>query len=304
MKWQWLTPVFAFGIAGCGTDSAETAASGAAPNPFSIDSIPPSLRGSGTPISPDSGIPQSLKDDVGVVLNQDEIVFTDPDAEDPDQIGTELRELLEAAPTEGPWRNSYTNTFKEARQTGKPVLIWFTDSQNSPNCKMLSRELFSKPEFEEWAQETFVRLQVDQRIQGSKLDNDVASKTSFIRDLKKRYKVLGQPTMLVLTPSGEVIGRYRGYKKGEAQFKWGQLRQGAIVATEKHAEWRAKMEKKGYRMWSDPRGRSIFAKLVAYRKGTLLLVEPDGTRARTKESQLSQKDQDWIAQQKRLRGIE
>ncbi|GAA5484329.1 thioredoxin family protein [Haloferula sargassicola] len=303
--WSWLIiACAAAGISSCGTDSAETATQPQV-NPFSPEAIPAALRGGGKPIGGGSTtLPQDLKDDVGVVLNADDLVFTDPDAEDPEDISTELRDLLSAAPTEGPWRKSLSNTFKEARQTGKPVLIWFTDSQFSPNCKMLSEELFSKKEFEEWAQENFVRLQVDQRVEGSKLDNDAASKAAFVKELKKRYKVLGHPTLVVLTPSGEVISSYRGYSRGEAKFKWGQLRQASILARESYANWREKMEKKGYRDWSDPRGRHLFAKLLSYRKGTLILVEPDGNRARTRETSLSQKDRDWIAEQKRLRGIQ
>ena len=185
----------------------------------------------------------------------------------------------------------------------KPVLIWFTDSQNSVNCKMLSQELFNDEEFDEWASETFVRLRVDSRVTG-KDANEESLRKSYVKDLKKRFKVLGNPMLVVLTPAEDVILREKGYVRGQAQFKWGMLRQSAKVASEKHLKWKTKMEKKGYRTWSDPRGRSIFAKLVAYRDGQLIIVEPDGTRARTKEKNLSPADQDWIAAQKRARGIE
>ena len=46
------------------------------------------------------GIPSDLRDHAGVVLDPEDIVFTDPDAEDPDSIVPELKELLSAAPTE------------------------------------------------------------------------------------------------------------------------------------------------------------------------------------------------------------
>jgi hypothetical protein len=35
-----------------------------------------------------------------------------------------------------------------------------------------------------------------------------------------------------------------------------------------------------------------------------MLIEPDGSRARTQEVSLSDKDRAWIAEQKKLRGIE
>lgn len=250
-----------------------------------------------------------MKNNPGVVLNPDEIVYTDPDAENPQNVPSELSSLLSEGPQEGPWGQSYTETFKRAMRQEKPVLIWFTDSQNSVNCKMMSQELFNDGDFDKWASDTFVRLRVDNRVQGqgddsqAVMDNESRRK-SYVKELKKRYKVLGNPTMIVLTPSSEVIGKYKGYLKGQANYKWGQLRQAAVLAEKKHAKWKRKMEKKGYRTWRDPRGRTIFAKLVAYRDGNLVLVEPDGTRARTKERNLSPDDQDWIAAQKRARGIE
>ncbi len=244
-----------------------------------------------------------MKSNPGVVLDPNEIVYTDPDAEDPDSLPTELDTLLSETPQEGPWSKSYTNVFKRARREDKPVLIWFTDSQNSVNCKMLNQELFNDGEFDAWANDTFIRLQVDSRVSGDDGD-EVARKKDYVKELKKRYKVLGNPMLVVLTPAEEVIMREKGYVRGQANFKWGQLRQAADVASKKHEAWKAKMEKKGYRTWKDPRGRKIFAKLVSYKDGELVIVEPDGTRARTKERNLSPADQDWIARQKRARGID
>ena len=45
--------------------------------------------------------------------------------------------------------------------------------------------------------------------------------------------------------------------------------------------------------------RKFLAKLTSYSKGTLVFIEPDGTRARTQEVNLSDKDRGWIAQQKK-----
>lgn len=298
---SWLALVLILGSCGTSEDPFETD-----PNPFGATGVPSALRRGksqgGTAIAP-GGISDEMKNNPGVVLDPNEIVYTDPDAENPDSLPTELDALLSEAPQEGPWSKSYTNVFKRARREDKPVLIWFTDSQNSVNCKMMSQELFNNIEFEEWASETFVRLQVDNRVSGDDGD-EVSRRKGYIKNLKKRFKVLGSPMLVVLTPAEDVIMREKGYVRGQANFKWGQLRQSAEVASKKHQSWKAKMEKKGYRTWKDPRGRKIFAKLVAYKDGELVMVEPDGTRARTKEKNLSPADQDWIAQQKRARGIE
>ncbi|MGB6220945.1 thioredoxin family protein [Haloferula sp.] len=298
---SWLWPVLIIVSCGSSEDPFD-----AGDKPFGPSGIPPALRGGGgqggTPLAP-GGISDEMKNNPGVVLDPNEIVYTDPDAEDPESLPTELGALLAEGPQEGPWSQSYTTVFKRARREDKPVLIWFTDSQNSVNCKMLSEELFNDPEFDDWASETFVRLRVDVRVSGETNDEESRRK-DYVNNLRKRFKVLGNPMLIVLTPAEEVILKEKGFVRGQANFKWGQLRQSAKVAADKHEKWKQKMEKKGYRTWKDPRGRKIFAKLVAYRDGELIIVEPDGTRARTKERNLSPEDQDWIAAEKRARGIE
>lgn len=297
----WLWPVLMIVSCGSSEDPFE-----AVDKPFGPGGIPAALRGGGgqggTPLAP-GGISDEMKNNPGVVLDPNEIVYTDPDAEDPESLPTELDALLAEGPQDGPWSQSYTTVFKRARREDKPVLMWFTDSQNSVNCKMLSEELFNDPEFDDWASETFVRLRVDVRVSGETNDEESRRK-DYVSNLRKRFKVLGNPLLIVLTPAEEVILKEKGFVRGQANFKWGQLRQSAKVASDKHEKWKQRMEKKGYRTWKDPRGRKIFAKLVAYRDGELIIVEPDGTRARTKERNLSPEDQDWIAAEKRARGIE
>jgi thioredoxin-related protein len=289
-------------LASCGGGGGPAGLDEPPVDPFSPSAIPPSLRGDGRKLDP-LGELESLRNDAGTVMNPDQISYTDPDAEDPDDIPVELRDLLAAPTEEGPWGRSITRVLREARRTDKPVLIWFTDSGNPMAGRAIGEDLFSRRDFEDWAQETFVRLQVDQQV-GSKLENEAARKADFVSGLKKRYKVFGYPTLIVLEPSGEVVGRYRGYQRGEWEYKWGQLRQAAFLAKKSHAEWKRRMEDKGHRTWTGAMGRTIFAKLLAYRDGELVLLEPDGTRARTTEDQLSAGDREWIAAEKRKRGIE
>ncbi|HEY8962550.1 MAG TPA: thioredoxin family protein [Luteolibacter sp.] len=275
------------------------------PQPFGPTGIPPELRakGGGSPVTPGGNVaPAPLN-----FTPESDIAWTDPDH--PEAGIPELNTLLEG-PKRGPWEENDKEAFRRASREGKPVLIWFTDSKNSPGCKALSAELFSKGEFESWAKERFVRLRVDSQIRqrdpNLSLD-EAATKEATLREytatLKKRYKVLGHPTVLVLSPDGEVIGRYKGYKSGDADYFWGLLKQGDTVAQKRYGEWRAGMEKKGYREWQDRSGRKVFAKLLAYSEGKLLLVEPDGARSKTTEARLSDADREWIRQQKAMRGL-
>jgi thioredoxin-related protein len=276
------------------------------PNPFGPTGVPPHLRARGGPSA--TGGAATTRVTVADLTPPDQIIFTNPD--DPDSSLAELSSIL-VAPSRGPWETDANVARKRAAREGKPLLIWFTDSARSPLCKVLSAELFSTPDFEEWASPRLVRLRVDANynvtepgLTMDERDHRVTEQRNAVTELKKRYNILGHPSVIMLRPDGEVAGRYRGFKRGEADYFWGLIKQGEVVASTAHAAWRADMEKKGYREWSDRRGRKIFARLVSYREGRLILVEPDGTRARTTESTLSDQDQSWIREQKRLRGMQ
>lgn len=288
-------------LGACGKDAEK------ADEPFGASGIPPQLRAStsgdsgGTPIIP-GGNAQAM------ITPQRDIVFTDPDNPD---AGIPEIETLMAAPKKGPWEESETIARQTAAREGKPILIWFTDSARSPMCKALASELFSTSAFDKWAQEHVVRLRVDTSFSvtdpnltlDQKVNRQIDIK-NYVQRLKKRYKVLGHPSVLMLNPSGEVIGRYRGYKRGDADYFWGLIKQGQVASATAYKGWRKNLEAKGYRDWEGRGGRKVFARLAAYSKGNLILVEPGGERFKTKESRLSGADRGWIENQKSMRGIQ
>ncbi|RYD31050.1 MAG: thioredoxin family protein, partial [Verrucomicrobiaceae bacterium] len=250
------------------------------PNPFGATGIPPELRRKSGGADADAGTPVTAggnqagqKDKPMLQFTPDEdIVFTDPDA--PDADIPELSNLL-AAPKRGPWESSETIARQRSLREGKPMLIWFTDSQRSPMCKAVSQELFSTHEFGSWATEKLVRLKIDAVPDDNMLEKTASlddKKTLELRmlaytaDLKKRYKIMGYPSLIMLNTSGEVVGRYRGYKRGEAQYLWGQLKHAEAVSHEAYKSWRKNLEKKNYREWQDRKGRTVFAKLTSYSK--------------------------------------
>lgn len=289
-------------LAACGPPADDRKETAAEPNPFGPSGIPAGMRSDrerGVPIGPGGNAKPSVLDRH---VGEENIVWTDPDnpnAEIPDLDG-----LLKDSNEGGVWRQSETEARRESKQSGKPLLIWFTDSASAygAECKNLDSELFLRDDFEEWAEGNVVRLRIDQSVQGNTM-RDTDAKRIYVREVKKRYKVAGYPTLVVVAPSGEVVERYKGYRKGRADFLWGQLRQAAQVSSSNHREWIASLEKKGYREWKDGRGRSVFAKLVSYREGELFLVEPDGQRFRTRESNLSEDDRAWIRREKEKRGM-
>lgn len=298
---------FAVAVTSCAKTGKVTQAE--QPNPIGLAGAPlirPRNSDAGVAVTPGGNVPgKSLPS--GITPEED-IVYTDPDR--PEAGIPELATLL-AAPKRGPWEESATIARQRSAREGKPLLIWFTDSQSSPMCKALSQELFATTEFGDWATEKLVRLKVDANVTADDPNLTLDEKTqrlinikAYALELKKRYKVMGYPSLIVLNPSGEVIGRYRGYKRGGAEFLWGQLRHSEAVSSEANKAWRAGLEKKGYREWQDRKERKVFAKLTSYSDGTLTLIEPDGTRSRTQEASLSDKDRAWITEQKKLRKLQ
>ena len=242
------------------------------------------------------------------ITPEEDIVYTDPD--NPEAGIPQLATIL-AAPKRGPWEQSETMAKQRSMREGKPLLIWFTDSSSSPMCIALSQELFSTHEFGAWATEKLVRLKIDARVKVDDPDLDISSTetlrvniANYSTELKKRYKVLGYPSLVMLNPSGEVIGKFSGYKRGDFQYLWGQLKHGEEVSTNAYKSWKASLGKKGYREWQDRKNRKIFAKLTSYSKGNLIFLEPDGTKSQTKEESLSDEGRAWITEQKKMRNLQ
>ena len=198
------------------------------------------------------------------------------------------------------WHISHSKASRYSRQSGKPMLIWFTDSAMSPLCRQLSNELFSKSEFDVWARDRMVRLRVDSALPSREPNADLGiRKKKYIEELKRRYDVHGHPTVVLVSPRGAVVKSYRGYRKGNSDYYFGNIKQAHRVAEREYGAWREKLEARGYRMWQSRDGRKLLAKLVRYQPGKVTLVDPDGNRGTTSFKKLCDADQAWIMLEKK-----
>lgn len=109
------------------------------------------------------------------------------------------------------WYDDWDQAIKLAEQTNRPLLVNFTGSDWCIWCQRLEDEVFSQPDFASWASPRFVGVRLDYP-QSRSLPDEVAAQNAQLRqqysDLVKAF-----PTVLVVSPSGEVVGKL-GYVQG------------------------------------------------------------------------------------------
>ena len=98
----------------------------------------------------------------------------------------------------------------QARTENKIVLLDFTGSDWCPPCMELHEKVFSRPEFQNYAQSNLVFVTVD-FPQKFHLPPD-ASATNDL--LSTQFKIEGFPTLIALNGSGAEIWRHLGYIDG------------------------------------------------------------------------------------------
>ena len=114
------------------------------------------------------------------------------------------------APTvraEEAWLTDYKRAQEEAKANKKLLLLNFTGSDWCGWCIKLDRDVFSKPEFKEYASKNLVLLTIDfprakQQPANVKVQN---------QELATQYQVQGFPTIVVLNGDGRKVWEYPGY---------------------------------------------------------------------------------------------
>ncbi|HEX5175562.1 MAG TPA: thioredoxin family protein [Chthoniobacteraceae bacterium] len=116
----------------------------------------------------------------------------------------------EASPVaEATWLTNFETAQERARSEKKLLLIEFTGSDWCPPCIMLGRQVFSQPEFKNYAAQHLVLLEVDfPRMKELSAEQKTANEK-----LAERFGIYGFPTVVLLDPSGNKIGEL-GYMPG------------------------------------------------------------------------------------------
>lgn len=110
------------------------------------------------------------------------------------------------------WLTDFEKAKQQAEEQNRPILADFSGSDWCGWCIRLKKEVFSKNEFKEFAEEELVLLLVD----FPRNKEQSAEVKQQNQKLAQKYGVKGFPTILLLNPEGEKIER-TGYKRGGAE---------------------------------------------------------------------------------------
>jgi protein disulfide-isomerase len=118
------------------------------------------------------------------------------------------------------WKTDLKEALTTAKQENKVVLINFTGSDWCQWCKRLSDEVFSKSEFEEFADKNLVLVKIDFP---RNITQSNATKY-YNQQLANMYGVEGFPTIILLDKNGQGLLK-TGYVQGGVENYIQELRQ-------------------------------------------------------------------------------
>jgi len=117
------------------------------------------------------------------------------------------------------WMTDLAKAQEKAKAENKLVLVDFTGSDWCPPCKALSKNVFSSPEFSEFAKKNLVLVEVD--FPRKKEQTEQVKKTN--RELAKKHEIDGYPTVLVFDSNGKQLDKKVGYSGASAKDYVAQL---------------------------------------------------------------------------------
>jgi thioredoxin-related protein len=107
------------------------------------------------------------------------------------------------------WQTDYEQALAAAKGARKCVLLDFTGSDWCPPCIEMKKVVFSKPAFLNYAQKNLILVEIDSPGRKTLPEN----LTKQNERLKRQYAIdqKGFPTVVLLSPDGEVLGELQGY---------------------------------------------------------------------------------------------
>lgn len=110
------------------------------------------------------------------------------------------------------WYTDMNKAREVAKSEGKTLLVNFTGSDWCSWCKRLDREVFSQSDFEKFAQENLVLVELD----FPKYKSQSKETRQNNEKLRLKYEVRGFPTILLVSSQDDLILK-TGYRPGGAE---------------------------------------------------------------------------------------
>jgi len=124
-------------------------------------------------------------------------------------VGTIVFLLTTFDQAEANWLTNYDEAKTKAKSDNKFLLLDFTGSDWCGWCKRLNAEVFSKPQFQDYAAKNLVLVELD--FPRAKPQTEEVKKQNM--QLASQYQIEGFPTIVVLNADGRKIGEL-GYMEG------------------------------------------------------------------------------------------
>ena len=113
------------------------------------------------------------------------------------------------------WLVNLEEAYQQSNKTGKPIMANFTGSDWCGWCKKLTASVFSKPEFNKWAKENVILLELDYPRR-KQLPNDIKQQNY---NMQQALQVRGYPTIWVFNLKKDSKKNFQLERLGKTGYK-------------------------------------------------------------------------------------
>ncbi|MCF7837461.1 MAG: thioredoxin family protein [Candidatus Marinimicrobia bacterium] len=222
------------------------------------------------------------------------------------------------------WETDFEKAQAMAKASNRYLLLDFSGSDWCGWCIKLEEEVFSKKEFKKYADDHLVCVLIDFPRRKA-LKKNLQEQNEM---LAKKFGIRGYPSVIILSPDGEKVGR-TGYQAGGAENYVTHLKgiidphreqnnvpePAAVAAGPGRQPVRglvpqglpanlARDETRELRTWKTKSGSSTRAALLEERPPFMILRQDDGTELRVSKHSLCEEDLQYIADLKGAGGAD
>ncbi len=120
---------------------------------------------------------------------------------------------------ESDWLHDWNKAQEEAKANHKLLFLNFTGSDWCGWCIKLDKDIFSQPQFKNYAHDNLVLVELDFPRRKSQPTEEKKQNVH----LAEQYEVLGFPTIVVLNSNGQKVWQFDGYFPGGPEAFIAQL---------------------------------------------------------------------------------